>query len=178
MADPFVSEIRIFGFSFPPAGWAFCNGQLMPLAQNTALFSLLGTTFGGDGQSTFALPDLRGRVPINFGQGPGLSDYDEGDSGGTAAVTLIPSQMGTHTHSVGVSGQPATDRDPAGQSFAPGVGVSYWSTQGPQAGLDPRALAAAGGNAPHNNLQPYLVANFCIALQGIYPPHPYANTAS
>ena len=171
MADPFVSEIRIFGFTFPPKGWAQCNGQLLPIVQNVALFTLLGTTFGGDGKSSFALPDLRGRVPVNFGQGPGLSGYDEGDSDGTAAVTLTQAEMAAHTHSVSVSGQPATERDPAGQSFAPGVGVSYWSSQGPQAGLDPRVLAPVGGNLPHNNLQPYLVANFCIALQGIFPPH-------
>jgi microcystin-dependent protein len=173
MADPFVAEIRIFGFNFAPRGWAFCNGQLLPLSQNTALFSLLGTTYGGDGKSTFALPDLQTRVPMHPGQGPGLSLYDLGETGGTAAVTLVPSEMPAHTHTMSV--QTATlgaTAAPAGNTLGrPASGKLYVTAANPAlVTMSPSMLAPAGGSQPHNNLQPYLTFNFCIALQGVFPP--------
>ncbi len=170
MADPFVAEIRIFGFNFAPVGWAFCDGQLMPISQNTALFSLLGTTYGGNGQSTFALPDLQGNVPMNFGQGPGLSDHYLGDAGGSDTVTLITTEMPAHSHAAIVSLGDATERQPANQLFASGIGVAEYSNSPGTTQLAFQAVSVAGGGSPHNNLQPYLVLNFCIALQGVFPP--------
>ncbi len=171
MADPFVAEIRIFPFNFAPTGWAFCNGQLLPLSQNTALFSLLGTTYGGDGKSTFALPDLEGRVPMHPGQGPGLSLHDLGESSGSDTVTLLDSETPFHTHPMQASNQPGEDPAPGGESLARSVGASlYQSSPGVPVALDPGALGPAGSSLPHNNLMPYLTLNFCIALQGVYPP--------
>jgi len=170
MADPFVAEIRIFPFSFAPTGWAFCNGQLLPLSQNTALFSLLGTTYGGDGKSNFALPDLQGSAPIHPGQGPGLSLYDLGESTGTETVTLLQSEIPVHSHSLIASASDGVSTSPSGQLMAQGVGVSAWGTNAPNTQFAPEALAPAGGNLPHNNMQPYLMLNFCIALQGVFPP--------
>ena len=169
MADPFVSEIRIFGFNFAPKGWAFCDGQLMPLSQNTALFALLGTTFGGNGKSNFALPDLQGRVPMHTGQGQGLSERYEGESAGSETVTLLQSEIPFHNHLLRVSADPATERQPPGQNFAVGTGVQFYDTQNPNANLNPGALAVQGGSLSHNNMQPYLTMNFCIALQGVFP---------
>jgi microcystin-dependent protein len=171
MADPFVAEIRIFPFNFAPKGWAWCDGQLLPLSQNTALFSLLSTTYGGDGKSHFALPDLQGRLPMHPGQGPGLSLHDLGESGGSETVTLLESEMPAHSHSLTASQADGTERLPAGQQFAGGVGISMYQTPGPLVSLNPSALAPAGGDQPHNNLQPYLTCYFCIALQGVFPPH-------
>jgi microcystin-dependent protein len=173
MADPFVAEIRIFGFNFAPRGWAFCNGQLLPLAQNTALFSLLGTTYGGDGKSTFALPDIQGRVPMHPGQGPGLSSHDLGETGGTTAVTLLPSEMPAHTHTLGAQTAPlGATAAPAGTTLGrPASGKLYVTAANPPlVTMSPSMLAAAGGGQLHNNLQPYLTFNFCIALQGVFPP--------
>ncbi len=173
MADPFVAEIRIFPFNFAPKGWAFCNGQILPISQNTALFSLLGTTYGGDGKSTFALPDLQGRAPMHPGQGPGLSLHDLGETGGSETVTLLESEMPAHSHTYNVSAGDATDRIPTGQKFASGLGgvVPYAPAAGaPLTQMSPVALAPAGGDLPHNNMQPYLTFNFCIALQGVFPP--------
>ena len=175
MSDPFLAEIRIFPFNFPPTGWAWCNGQLMPLSQNTALFALLGTTYGGDGKSTFALPDLRGRAPMHPGQGPGLSPYDLGQSGGADAVPLIEAEMPAHSHNL-----MANAADPANvQGPSPEVVLARSSPfiykalpvndAAPMAG---QAIAPSGGSLPHNNLQPYLTVSFCIALQGIFPPRP------
>ena len=169
MADPFVSEIRIFGFNFAPKGWAFCDGQLLPISQNTALFALLGTMFGGDGKSTFALPDLEGSVPMAQGQGQGLSDRYIGDIGGSETVTLLQSEIPAHNHLLRVSADPATERQPPGQNFAAGVGVQFYDTQNPNANLNPGALAVQGGSLPHNNMQPYLTMGFCIAMQGVFP---------
>ena len=170
MADPFVAEIRIFPFNFAPRGWAFCDGQLLPLSQNTALFSLLGTTYGGNGKSNFALPDLQGRAPMHPGQGPGLSLHDLGETGGSETVTLLESEMPTHSHPVRASAQDATTRIVAGQLPATGIGVAKFGPQPANVSLSDRALAPTGGSLPHNNMQPYLTFYFNIALQGVFPP--------
>jgi microcystin-dependent protein len=173
MADPFVAEIRIFPFNFAPKGWAFCDGQLMPISQNTALFSLLGTTYGGDGKVTFALPDLQGRAPMHPGQGKGLSLHDLGEESGTETVTLLESEIPVHTHSLQANPSPATTPTPAaGASIARSVGgSSYKGTPfTPTQNLAFQALAPTGGSLPHNNMMPYLTLNFNIALQGVFPP--------
>jgi len=171
MADPFVAEIRIFPFNFAPKGWAFCNGQLLPLSQNTALFSLLGTTYGGDGRSNFALPNLQGSVPMHPGQGPGLSLHDLGETGGSETVTLLASELPSHSHDVSVSQSDGTSQSPASERLASGVGgIAHYAAPNNLTQLSPQAIEPAGGNQPHNNMQPYLTLSFCIALQGIYPP--------
>src|SRR5215210_6861194 len=172
MADPFLAEIRIFAFNFAPTGWAMCNGQLLPISQNTALFSLLGTTYGGDGKSTFALPDLQGSAPMHPGQGSGLSLYDLGQMGGSQFVTLLESEMPAHTHSYGVTEEAGASNNP--KDNAPGAGSAIYAAT-PPAPLTPmafQALPPAGGSLPHNNMMPYLVVNFCIAMQGIFPARP------
>ncbi len=172
MADPFVAEIRIFPFNFAPRGWAFCDGQLLPISQNTALFSLLGTTYGGDGRSNFALPDLQGRAPMHPGQGPGLSLHDLGETGGSDTVTLVQSEMPAHAHTLSGSSQPGEDATPGSEALARSVGASLYqtTTNANIVQLGPSALSPAGGSLPHNNLQPYLTLSFCIALQGVFPP--------
>jgi microcystin-dependent protein len=170
MADPFVAEIRIFPFNFAPKGWAWCDGQLMPLSQNTALFSLLGTTYGGDGKSTFALPDLQGRAPMHPGQGPGLSLHDLGETGGSETVSLLESEIPSHSHSYSVSGQIGLGNTPAAQMFAVGDGINLYAPANNLTPMAPESLAPAGGDQPHNNLMPYLTFYFCIALQGVFPP--------
>ena len=172
MADPFVAEIRIFPFNFPPKGWAFCNGQLMPLSQNTALFSLLGTTYGGDGKSNFALPDLQGSAPMHPGQGPGLSLHDLGETGGSEFVTLLQSEIPAHSHSLVAQVPPADTNLPTGAVFGRTAGAApYKAPAGaPLVSMSPQALTPAGGDAPHNNMQPYLTFYFNIALQGVFPP--------
>jgi len=170
MADPFVAEIRIFPFNFAPRGWAWCDGQLLPLSQNTALFSLLGTTYGGDGKSNFALPDLQGRAPMHPGQGPGLSLHDLGETGGSETVTLLESEIPAHSHALNASLADGTNQTPVGEQLAAGVSIGQYAPPGPLTQLNPNALAPAGGDQPHNNLQPYLTFYFCIALQGVFPP--------
>jgi microcystin-dependent protein len=172
MADPFVAEIRIFAGNFAPKGWAFCDGQLLPLSQNTALFSLLGTTYGGNGKSNFALPDLQGRAPMHPGQGPGLSLHDLGEAAGSDTVTLLESEMPAHSHSQVANPNTAERPSPTGNLPARTVGASLYQSTTNQGlvGMAPEALAPAGGDQPHNNLQPYLTMNFIIALQGVYPP--------
>jgi microcystin-dependent protein len=171
--DPFVAEIRIFGFNFQPKGWAFCDGQLLPLSQNTALFSLLGTTYGGDGRSTFALPNMQGNAPMHPGQGPGLSLHDLGETGGSQTVTLLESEIPSHTHTWTASNADSIDQNPGGNLLAGGVGgLSLYGAPPPQVQLSPNALAPAGGSQPHNNMMPYLTLNFCIALQGVFPQRP------
>jgi microcystin-dependent protein len=172
MADPFVAEIRIFAFQFAPKGWAFCDGQLLPLSQNTALFSLLGTTYGGDGKSNFALPDMQGNAPMHPGQGPGLSLHDLGETGGSQFVTLLESEIPTHSHNLMAQGAPADTNVPANDSIARVVGATpYLPPAGaPLVSMAPNALAPAGGGLPHNNMMPFLTLNFCIALQGVFPP--------
>jgi microcystin-dependent protein len=170
MADPFVAEIRIFPFTFAPRGWAHCDGQVLPISQNTALFSLLGTTYGGDGKSTFALPDLQGRAPMHPGQGPGLSLHDVGELGGSATVGLLTSEMPAHTHTLNASEADGLERTPAGQLLATGVAISQYQAPGAVTGLTPSSVVPAGNSEPHNNLAPYLTLNFNIALQGVFPP--------
>lgn len=172
--DPFVAEIRIFAGNFAPKGWAFCNGQILPISQNTALFSLLGTTYGGDGKSTFALPNLQGSAPMFWGQGPGLSQRDLGESGGSQNVTLIQSEIPAHTHTVRASGIPATNLSPtdgiwavSGSRRAPS---NLYSAIPSGSTLAPTAFSANGGSQPHNNMPPYLTLTFIIALQGVFPP--------
>ncbi len=168
MADPFVAEIRIFPFNFAPRGWAWCDGQLLPLSQNTALFSLLGTTYGGNGKSNFALPDLQGRAQMHPGQGPGLSLHDLGETGGSETVTLLESEIPSHSHTMRVSSDDGNSRNPGGKYV--GLGNNIFAAAANLVSLDPNALAPAGGDAPHNNLMPYLTFYFCIALQGVFPP--------
>ncbi len=173
MSDPFVAEIRIFAGNFAPKGWALCNGQLMSISQNTALFSLLGTYYGGDGKSTFALPNLQASAPLNWGQGPGLSYRDLGETGGETAVTLFQTEMPVHTHTAQGFAN-AGGQGPANNVWAEantrGISVYTASNLSQNVEMSPQALVMAGGNQPHNNLMPYLVLNFCIAMQGIYPP--------
>lgn len=177
MADPFVAEIRIFPFNFAPKGWAFCDGQLLPLSQNTALFSLLGTTYGGDGKSNFALPDLQARTPMHIGYdqpGPGLTMRFLGETGGSETVTLLESEIPAHNHTLQVSTSDSNSNSPAGQllgSAVGGVGM-YAPPSSPTVMLNPNVLTPAGGSQPHNNLMPYLALNFNIALQGVFPPRP------
>ncbi len=168
MADPFVAEIRMFPFNFAPRGWAWCDGQLLPLSQNTALFSLLGTTYGGNGMSNFALPDLMGRTPMHPGQGPGLSLHDLGETGGSDTVTLIELEIPNHSHTIRVSADDGNSRNPAGNYV--GMGNNIFSTASNLVALNDSTLAPSGGDLPHNNLQPYLTLYFCIALQGVFPP--------
>ena len=174
MSNPFVAEVRIFPFNVAPKGWAFCNGQLLPISQNTALFSLLGTTYGGDGKSTFALPNMEGSAPIQAGQGPGLSLYDLGESGGSDFVTLLDTEMPAHSHPI--SAAPtliAADNDiPTGNSLGKSSqGNAYDAFTAQKAvQMDFQSISPAGGSLPHNNLMPYLTLNFNIALQGVFPP--------
>src|SRR5437763_13889014 len=171
MSNPFVAEIRMFAGNFAPTGWASCDGQLLPISQNTALFSLLGTFYGGDGKSTFALPNLQDSVPMQQGQGQGLSERFLGESGGVPFVTLINAEMPLHVHTLNDSTKPATEASPDGQYVARGSGVGIYDTNAqPTTNLDFQALALAGGSFPHNNMQPYLTVQYCIALQGIFPP--------
>jgi microcystin-dependent protein len=170
--DPFVAEIRIFPFNFAPRGWAFCDGQLLPLSQNTALFSLLGTTYGGNGKSNFALPNMQGNAPMHPGQGPGLSLHDLGETGGSETVSLLESEIPSHVHAFNASGAPADAPSPTGFSPARVTGATpYLAPAGATiVSMSPNAIAPAGGDQPHNNMQPYLTLNFCIALQGVFPP--------
>jgi microcystin-dependent protein len=169
MADQFVAEIRIFPFNFAPTGWAFCDGQLLPISQNTALFSLLGTTYGGNGKSNFALPNMQGNVPLHPGQGPGLSLYDLGQTGGSETVTLLESEIPSHAHQLRANPALGDTPVPTNNTMARFTGA-YQSTLTGLVTMAPEGLPPAGGDQPHNNLMPYLTLSFCIALQGIFPP--------
>lgn len=169
MADPFVGEIRLFPFYFAPKNWAFCDGQLLPLSQNTALFSLLGTYYGGNGKSNFALPDMRGRAPMAFGQGPGLSQRVLGEQLGSSSVTLLESEMPAHSHSLMASAASA-DRGNAGDALLAASQDALYASAPPNEALRADSLGVTGGSQPHNNMQPYLTLRFCIALQGVFPP--------
>ena len=173
MADPFVAEIRIFPFNFAPTGWAQCNGQLLPISQNTALFSLLGTFYGGNGQSTFALPDLQGNAALHQGQGQGLSQRFIGEMSGSQTVTLITSEMPAHTHTPTNAKTIGGQADPTGNmwgaSNAAKVAANFYAPAGPTVNMNFAAFSLTGGSLPHNNLMPYLTLNFCIAMQGVFP---------
>jgi microcystin-dependent protein len=159
----------MFGFGFAPQGWALCNGQLLPIDQNQALFSLLGTTYGGDGRTTFALPDLQSRVPVGQGQSPGLSSYAEGQAGGAETVTLAATQLPGHTHPVKASSSTADSDQPEGRTLARSASHSYTAKPDASTVMNVDMLGDAGGSQPHDNIQPYLAVNFCIALIGIFP---------
>src|SRR5213083_2364679 len=167
MADPFVAEIRIFPFNFPPTGWAFCDGQLLPISQNTALFSLLGTTYGGDGKSTFALPDLQGSTPLMWGQSKGGSLYDEGQMSGIDTVTLLNSEMPLHNHLVQGNFNLSDLFTPAPTVCLANSdpGSAYSTNAANIVQMNPQDITVAGGSLPHNNMMPFLTVNFCIALQ-------------
>lgn len=179
MSNPYLGQVIAVGFNFAPRGWALCDGRLLPIAQNTALFSLIGTTFGGDGKTTFGLPDLRGRVVVGSGQGPGLSNRVQGQQGGTETVTLTGPQVGPHAHGVMASG-PTTnptaygpDPDPSSvPGAAPGGAEFYTPLAANAVALSPNTLSATGGGQPHENRQPYLTINYIIALEGAYPSRP------
>jgi microcystin-dependent protein len=170
--DPFVGEIRIVGFNFAPTGWAFCNGQLLPISQNTALFSLLGTFYGGDGKSTFALPGLNDLAPIHQGQGPGLSQRFIGEIGGSEFVTLLQTEIPAHGHSVRAEAGTANQATPANNVWSSLSGRTppplYANTA--DTSMSPLATSITGGSLPHNNMPPYLTLNFIIAMQGVFPP--------
>ena len=171
--DPYVAEIRIFAFNFAPKGWATCDGQLMPISQNTALFSLLGTMYGGDGKTTFALPPLDGAAPMAQGTGPDGTDHYPGEVAGSPSVTLISSEIPVHSHSLSISTRNASEKDPTNQALAVGQGIGmYGPNDQPTTNLAGQALTISGGSQPHNNMMPSLTFTFCIAIQGIYPARP------
>jgi microcystin-dependent protein len=178
MTSPFVAEIRMFGCNFAPTGWAQTNGQLMPISQNTALFSLLGTYYGGDGKSTFALPNLAGNLATNNGQGAGLQEWFLGEMQGEEFVSLLTTEIPAHAHNAAANTINATTGDPTGNVLARGNynfqgntgSVPFYNDNPPNTAMNQMALAVGGGGLPHNNLMPYLVMNYCIALQGVFPP--------
>jgi microcystin-dependent protein len=173
MSSPFLAEIRIFPFNFAPRGWAFCDGQILPISQNTALFALLGTMYGGDGRSNFALPNLQGSSPMHVGQGPGLSLRDQGETAGETVVTLLQSEMPVHPHTAMANANSGGDQNsPQNNDWATSLALRaqaplYKTTSNAQ--MNPLALGVAGGSLPHNNMMLYLTLNFCIALQGVFP---------
>jgi microcystin-dependent protein len=172
MSTPFLGEIILVSFNFAPSGYSFCEGQLLSIAQNTALFSLLGTTYGGDGIQTFALPDLRSRAPICSGQGPGLSNYFAGEDAGVESVTLTVAQLADHNHPAGASSASGNSASPGGDVWARSrTRDGIYSTRGPNATLSPDAISNTGGNQPHENRPPFVAMRYCIALQGIFPSH-------
>jgi microcystin-dependent protein len=164
MADPFLGEIKMCAFNFAPKGWALCNGQFLPINQNQALFSLLGTMYGGNGQTTFALPDLRGRTPISFD-----ASHTQGQAGGEVSHTVTTSEMPTHTHFVRAGDNAANAASPANNFSAQNAGAYSLN---PNTAMSPAAVTSVGGSQPHNNMGPYLVISFCIALIGIFPSRP------
>lgn len=166
MADPFLGEIRLVGFNFNPTQWAPCDGRLLAIQQNTALFSLLGTTYGGNGKTTFALPNLQGCVPMHFGEGPGLTPRSLGESGGSAQVTLHTSEIPSHNHGVVMTAAPGEENTPTGQVLG---ATQVYGAPSNLVPMKADALPVVGGSLPHNNMMPYQVLNFVIALQGIFP---------
>ncbi len=169
MSEPFIAEIRIFPYSFAPRGWANCDGQLLPISQNTALFALVGTTFGGDGRTTLGLPNLKGRGAMHPGRGPGLTSRRLGERGGVEEVTLTEAQMANHTHAMRSLPVPGDASGPAGNTFARAVGATPYHASANLVDLADQALLPAGGGQSHQNEQPFLTLRFCIALQGIFP---------
>jgi microcystin-dependent protein len=170
MSSPFVAEIRIFAGNFAPTGWAACDGQLLPISQNTALFSLLGTFYGGNGQTNFALPNLQDSAPLGQGAGAGLTTRSLGEAGGSATTTLLASEIPLHTHALSAATARAGGRNPTGQVLARSSGATVYTPTGqPDMPLHAQALALAGSSFPHNNMQPYLTLMFIIAMQGVFP---------
>ncbi|MDQ3914908.1 MAG: tail fiber protein [Actinomycetota bacterium] len=169
MAQPYVGEIRMFGGNFAPAGWAFCDGQLLPISENETLFQLIGTTYGGDGQSTFALPDLQGRIPIHQGQGSGLSNHTIGEKAGVDSVTLTIQQMPVHNHALLASLNVGGASNPGNQMLAAGTNVQFFRAIAPNANMAANIVGPAGGSQPHENVMPYLCVNFILSLFGIFP---------
>ena len=169
MSNPFLGEIRMAGFNFAPRGWAFCAGQLLPISQNDALYALVGTTYGGDGVNTFGMPDLRGRLPINQGQGPGLSNYVIGQMSGTESVTLTAGQIPIHSHVINAASGGARSANPAGNLLGSGEADIYTHDNANGVLMSPSTIAPSGGSQPHENMQPYLCVNFIIALEGVFP---------
>ena len=179
MGEAYLGEIFMGGWNFAPRGFDFCSGQLLAISQNSALFSLLGTNFGGDGQQTFGLPDLRGRVPMHWGQGPGLSTYNIGQTGGTETVTLLTSQIPAHSHAVNANSNVPTTGNPANSNFSGGPltgsgpnasQLKLYTNQPPNGAVfNANTIGAAGGSQPHPNIQPFQCITFVIALQGIFP---------
>jgi len=165
-----MAEIRIFPFNFAPQNWAFCAGQLMPISQNTALFSLLGTNYGGDGRSTYALPNMQGNTPMHPGQGPGLSQHDLGEQSGSQTVTLQQFEIPQHTHQLMAATLNSQSTSPTNNSLGRGNPVRVYTTSGSTVQMNVNSIGFVGGNLPHNNMMPYLTMNFCIALQGVFPP--------
>jgi microcystin-dependent protein len=180
MSSPFVAQVSMFAFNFAPKGWAFCNGQLLPISQNTALFSLLGTNYGGDGKATFGLPNFQGMASVGQGQGAGLSSYFIGESTGVQNVTVLQSEMPSHNHALVGTSTPGTTLTASNNQLAKAFGGgkqasytgNYLSTNAPQTPMSAMAVSIAGSSFPHNNMQPYLTLNFCIALQGVFPARP------
>lgn len=170
-SEPYVGQILWVPFSFVPRGWAKCDGQILPISQNTALFSLLGTTYGGDGKSTFALPDMQGRLLLHAGQGSGLSEYVQGESSGSATHTLAVNELPYHSHSVSVSTATGTDTSPANAYYAQPANGKQYGPDGSSSFASP-AVVSSGGGLPHNNMMPYTTLNCIIALQGVYPARP------
>ena len=168
MSQPFVGEIRIFGGNFPPLGWMFCQGQLLPISENETLFQLIGTTYGGDGQETFALPDLRGRIPIHQGTGGGTT-YQLAETGGSEEVTLSTQQIPAHTHPLLAADGIGNTANPHGGVLAESSVVSMYQSGSPGAAMAPQSIGDAGGSQPHENYQPYLCVDFIISLFGIFP---------
>lgn len=170
MADPFVAEIRMFGGNFAPRGWAFCEGQLLPISQNTALFSLLGANYGGNAKTNFALPDQKGRAPMFYGQGTGLSNREIGEKGGSETVTLTTRELPGHTHYFRATGEAGTESSPSNNAPANSNSRPYSPGNLSAGQMDENVLTPTGGGLPHNNMMPYLTVNFIIALRGVFPP--------
>ena len=168
MAQPYVGEIRLFGGNFAPAGWMFCSGQLLPIVENEVLFQLIGTTYGGDGQSTFALPDLRGRVPVHQGNNLG-NVFIAGQNGGSENVTLTVPQIPAHSHPMLASADPANSPNPAANVLGETVSTTPYFAGPPAVALAPQSVMPTGGSQPHNNVQPFLCINYIISLFGIFP---------
>lgn len=169
MSNPYVGEIRMFGGSFAPAGWMFCSGQLLPISENETLFQLIGTTYGGDGQSTFALPDLRGRIPIHSGQGAGLGNYTLAQTGGTESETITTQKMPVHTHPFMASSNSATSPNPGGNVPAEAVTTTPFFNDQPSVAMNAQSILPQGGSQPHENMAPYLCVSFIISLFGVFP---------
>jgi microcystin-dependent protein len=169
VAQPFIGEIRMFAGNFAPVGWEFCNGQLVPIAENDAMFTLIGTAYGGDGESTFGLPNLQSRIPVHQGQGPGLSPRTLAEMGGVESVTLTTQQMPVHNHALVASLNVGGSANPQGQLLAAGPNVQFFRAIAPNANMAPNIISAAGGSQPHDNLMPYLCVNYIISMFGIFP---------